>query len=73
MKSLLAIRAGMNLSQIEAAKMIGISTGAYSNAERGKLISEKTASLIRIGFDIEPQLVKKILNVAPRRIKRPVV
>jgi len=71
LKTLLYLRAEKDLSQIEAAKMIGISVGSYSNAETGKPISPKIAKLIGEAFEIDPHQIKG-LKIAPRRIKRPV-
>lgn len=71
MNTLLAIRAKKDLSQEETAKMAGISTAAYWKAETGKKISLQTASQIceALGVDLS-QVIG--LNIAPRRIKRPV-
>jgi len=69
--TLLHLRSERDLSQMETAKMIGISIGSYSNAENGKPVSKKTAQLIGKAFDIDPKQIDE-LNIAPRRIKRPV-
>lgn len=71
MNTLLSIRAKQDLSQEEAAKMAGISTAAYWKAETGKKISKQTASLICEAFNVNLDLVEG-LNIARRRIKRPV-
>jgi transcriptional regulator with XRE-family HTH domain len=71
LKTLLAIRASHDLSQEEAAKMAGISAPAYWKAENGRKISPQTAKKICEAFEINLAMIEG-LNIAPRRIKRPV-
>lgn len=69
--TLLEIRANMDLSQLEAAKMAGVSVGVYWKAENGKPISRKIALKICSAFKVDLSLVEGLI-IAPRPIKRPV-
>ncbi len=67
--TLLELRSRLDLSQLETAKMIGISVGAYWKAENGKPISRKIADQICTALQ-NPSPIEG-LNIAPRPIKRP--
>ena len=67
--TLLEIRSQLDLSQLETAKMIGISVGAYWKAEKGEAISRKTAN--RICTALKKFGPIEGLKISPRPIKRP--
>lgn len=68
--TLLELRSNLDLSQLEAAKIAGISAGVYCKAENGRPVSKKIALKICTAFKVNLPSVDGLV-IAPRPIKRP--